>query len=318
MSWARGTDTVVLGYHRVASLPDDAYWLSVHPRRFAEHLDVIGGVAEVVPLAEVRRAGRGSRRRPRVALTFDDGYRDNLTTALPMLESAGVPATLFVTSRVIEGGPPFWWDRLVGLLGDVGCADDARLHDVLRVEIDGRELVLDARTRSDRQRALQVLSRRLQPRAPGDIDDALAQIEDQVGFDSAILEPEFLSESGVAQLAASGLITIGSHTHNHPWLAALDYGDQISEIRRSCLLLEEVTGERVDLAAYPFGGHGSFGHDTERACREAGIELAFTTVPGSVSWLTPRFRVPRRVVRDWTGEELEQHLSAWSRGYEVS
>ncbi|MBV6507783.1 MAG: hypothetical protein JJLCMIEE_00841 [Acidimicrobiales bacterium] len=310
-------DTVVLGYHRVASPPDDPYMLSVHPDRFAEHLDVIGAGAQVVPLPELRRAVRSSSKRPLVALTFDDGYRDNLTTALPLLDSAGVPATLFVTSRVIEGGPPFWWDRLTGLLGDSGDPDDPRRREVLRVEIGGRQLMLDARTDDDRRRALQVLSRRLQRRAPVEIDGVLAQIEKQLDCDSAALEAGLLDEAGVARLASSALMTIGSHTHNHPWLAVLDYEEQFGEINRSCRLLEEVTGDRVDLVAYPFGGHGSFGPDTERACRRAGIEFAFTTVPGSFSWLTPRLRVPRRVVRDWPGEEFEQHLAAWSRGHEV-
>src|SRR5580693_3291782 len=57
------------------------------------------------------------RRDGRVVVTFDDGYVDNLTNALPIAEAKGIPLTVFVTSGALAGDyPGFWWDRLGTLL----------------------------------------------------------------------------------------------------------------------------------------------------------------------------------------------------------
>ena len=54
--------------------------------------------------------------RPRIVVTFDDGYADNLINALPIAEAKGVPITIFVTSGVLGSRSGFWWDRLGTLL----------------------------------------------------------------------------------------------------------------------------------------------------------------------------------------------------------
>ncbi len=103
---------LILLYHRVAVAESDPHALCISPAHFEEHLALLSGRARVVPLAEIvtrlreRRSVRGL-----VAITFDDGYADNLTTALPLLERYAAPATFFVVS----GRIPFWWDRMAAL-----------------------------------------------------------------------------------------------------------------------------------------------------------------------------------------------------------
>ena len=97
-------NALVLVYHRIAEPVDPDPWgLCVAPVRFAEQLEVLKRETDVVPLAELRRAARRGFGRPRVALTFDDGYADALHRALPPLERHGLPATVFVpTGLVVE------------------------------------------------------------------------------------------------------------------------------------------------------------------------------------------------------------------------
>src|SRR3954463_9674340 len=95
------TRRVVLCYHSVhPSVP----YSSATPAEFAAHLDWLAATCDVVPLetlvTEANHAGR-----PRVALTFDDGYADNHEHALPALAERNLPATFFVTAGFLERDP---------------------------------------------------------------------------------------------------------------------------------------------------------------------------------------------------------------------
>jgi peptidoglycan/xylan/chitin deacetylase (PgdA/CDA1 family) len=104
--------SVILCYHRVAEGVDDPFRLSVSPANFAAQLDEIARYGEPSTIAELSIPSR----RPRVVVTFDDGYVDNLTNALPIAEAKAFPITVFVTSGVVGGHSGFWWDRLATLL----------------------------------------------------------------------------------------------------------------------------------------------------------------------------------------------------------
>src|SRR5215211_2862203 len=100
-------------YHRVAIAADDAYGIAVSPANFVAQMEYLSRLRCVVPLIEVLKPATCLQ----VAITFDDGYADNATTAAPVLASAGLPATYFITTATL-GGQHFWWDRLAaGLLG---------------------------------------------------------------------------------------------------------------------------------------------------------------------------------------------------------
>src|SRR5690606_37807585 len=96
----------VLLYHRVADAPRDPQQLAVAPERFAAHLEVLAATCTPVALGEAAARLRSPRGLPprAVAVTFDDGYRDNLHTAKPLLERHGVPATVFVASGYVGAG----------------------------------------------------------------------------------------------------------------------------------------------------------------------------------------------------------------------
>ena len=106
----------ILLYHRVAHVTTDPQLLSVTPEHFVEHLQLLAEQREPVSLADLVCHREERRYRQAVAVTFDDGYADNLHAAKPLLERAGVPATVFVTSGYVGGMRPFWWDELEELL----------------------------------------------------------------------------------------------------------------------------------------------------------------------------------------------------------
>ena len=103
---------VVLLYHRINRLPSDPHRLAVSPEHFEEHLDVIRRLGHPRSLRDLTvdiKRGRSVRRG--VAVTFDDGYADNVEYAIPLLERFDVPATLFAVSGYVGAGREFAWDQ---------------------------------------------------------------------------------------------------------------------------------------------------------------------------------------------------------------
>jgi peptidoglycan/xylan/chitin deacetylase (PgdA/CDA1 family) len=99
----------ILGYHRVAEGRDA---LCVSPADFAAQMQAVARLdAEPIRLdAALDLLARPVAGRY-VAVTFDDGYHDNLTAGVPILERHGIPATIFVPSAIIDGARPFGWYR---------------------------------------------------------------------------------------------------------------------------------------------------------------------------------------------------------------
>ena len=109
MTTALRPKALILMYHRVAEERDDRLNLAVTPAHFAEQMEVLQRIARPAPLTEVADS-RGSAATRAVAVTFDDGYVDNVTAARPVLHRFGVPATFFIASGYVGASANFWWD----------------------------------------------------------------------------------------------------------------------------------------------------------------------------------------------------------------
>ena len=138
---------IMLLYHRVTELESDPQLLSVSRKHFAEHLEVVRKVGEPARLiALVSFDGKAGR--PRVVLTFDDGYADNLHHAKPLLEGYDVPATVFVASNYVKFQNEFWQDELDKIFLQPG-----EVPKTLQLDINGRsyDFELGKSSRYDQQ-----------------------------------------------------------------------------------------------------------------------------------------------------------------------
>lgn len=271
--WRR--HALVLCYHRVAEpAARDPWSLRVAPRRFREQLEVLRSHAELVPLSELGRRANCRGARPVVALTFDDGYADNLRTALPMLEETAAPATFFIVSSAIERGTPFWWDQLAELEGD-----SARLAS-LQAEL----AVADT---AARDAALERLAARHGKRLPVLGDDLPLSVDE------------------LRRLQRSPLVEIGAHGVEHRFLPRLDGPALERELRGSLDACERLAGVRPQRFAYPYGVSS---RRAARAVASCGFSQAFTTVP-DLAWADgDPMRIPRFCVGDWGAERFERTL----------
>jgi peptidoglycan/xylan/chitin deacetylase (PgdA/CDA1 family) len=322
---------IVLLYHRIAELASDPQCLCVTPRHFAQHLDVIAEHGVPMTLdALIRAAQDHALPHGAVAVTFDDGYEDNLRCAAPLLEHARVPATVFVCTGPLGGDREFWWDELERLLLRPGLlpqhlrlqVGDSLRHWDLTGAREWSELdcarhrswtVIDEECPTPRHRAYLELGHQLRS-VPGAVRERvlneLALLSGMPGEVRPTHRP--LRADEIAQLGRSRHITIGSHTHSHSSLAGLSPGEQRREIASAKHQLEELTGQTVGALAYPFGGDGDVSDCATRVAREEGVTMACTTRPDSVRAATPPYRIPRVAVRDWTRSQFLQRWSSWT------
>jgi peptidoglycan/xylan/chitin deacetylase (PgdA/CDA1 family) len=314
---------VVLVYHRIGSTRDDPQLLAVTAEHFAEHLEVISLRHQPLALGDLVAATRRGRAPNRaIAVTFDDGYADNLVAAKPQLARYSVPATVFVASGCV--GRAFWWDELHRLL-----LGPKRLPRVISLEVDGQQLRFDlgeeaeeASRRSERwtvldedrlpaQRAYRLLSERLRVVDVEARERALEQLRALAGADGRDGDlPRPLTADELRRLAGDGLVDIGAHTVTHPVLARLESSRQRAEISGSKAQLEETLNGRVRSFAYPYGTAADFEPTTVSLVEEAGFDYACTNVPGRVTKRTHRFELPRVLIRDWDGDEFARRLSS--------
>lgn len=315
---------VILAYHRIADVSLDPSGLSVGARRFAEQMAALVRVADPVPLAHIaagRRHGRHGR--TAVAVTFDDGYLDNLVEAKPVLDRLGVPATVFVPTAVIGRNAPSWWDELEAMVFGA-----ATLPPDLDLVIGGQRLVMvvcddgGVADHGGRYREWRVWSdpastprQRLYTRL-WQVLRALPAAEQEIGLNALAAWCGYdrqrppshptLDVAGVRALIAGSGIELGGHTLSHAPLVNLPADRQREEIEANKRSLEALAEVKISAFSYPYG---LVSDDVAHLVREVGFTAAVTTAGGAVTARTDSLRLPRLAVGDWDGEVFTAELS---------
>jgi peptidoglycan/xylan/chitin deacetylase (PgdA/CDA1 family) len=295
----------ILTYHRVAAPAADPKGLCVHPDNFAAQMACLHAEYHVLPLSELATRLQAGDLPPRAAaVTFDDGYVDNLEHAAPVLRRLGLPATVFVPSGYVGGEREFWWDTAFRLL-----FPPERLPETLRLEGTAGPVQWETGRFPERRRLLWAVNDHLRCLPVPARDDALRQLAAQVEPAAAEADPPRAMTAGeLVRLLEGGLIEIGGHTVSHPYLPAFPPEAQRAEIAGCKAALEAIVGRPVRAFAYPHGGHN---RRTVAIVRETGYHCACTTRSGMARRGADPLRLPRLGVQNWNGERFAQRLRAW-------
>lgn len=291
----------VLMYHRVAEPVNDPWKMCVRPRRFMEQMGVLRRHCEVVDLPSIQSALQRPDSRPVVAITFDDGYRDNLETALPILEDVGLPATLFLATDGIDQQQAWWWD----VLADLVMEPDLPPFLDIRIGVGHVTWSLAEGSQALRERLWEQLSR-----LPGaQIDAAMTELCDWSGH-APRLDPLRLplTADGIRKLTGSRLVSLGCHSASHLRMPVRDAGDCEAELRTSRRICHDLSGVAPAAFAFPFGEYDQRSVELVGA---AGFHLACTSDEGLVTETSNSLTLPRLGVGDWPGA----WFSAWLRHY---
>lgn len=306
----------VLLYHRVASSEVDPWDMCVSPEHFAAHMDVLAERGWARPLEEVAR-GEG---RPGVAITFDDGYADNLYEAAPILHEREIPATMYISTDMLGAREGYWWDELERIFLHPGVLPEAL---TLEEWAPGKrwELGTDASYTAEafarhqhwratispptrRHRVCYEVWETLLPLPPPVQRQALRALKDWAGVPPPSEgAPRTLTVEEVDKLASYPGIEFGAHTLNHPALDYLDGSQQRLEIEGSKGALEDQVGHSVTSFSYPYGRYNDL---TPGLVAEAGFAMACTTEGSTFRRCSP-YHIPRLHVKN-LGREA---FAAW-------
>lgn len=326
---------LILMYHRVADAEMDPWSLSVSPQHFAEQLSVLNEQYQPLSLGQLTEAHAANNiPQKAMAITFDDGYLDNLQQAKPLLERHHTPATVFVVTGALGTVHGFWWDSLEKLILrpgrlpeqltltieslDAGGGQIPReYHWNLRnaAEYSSQDYQHDRKAKADEAKPgsrlffYYSLWQTLLPLSDSSRQKALNDIVRwaEVPLSSAI-HRRALTRAELVELNQGDLIEIGAHTVNHPLLSTQDLAQQRMEIRQSKADLEKILGQSISSFSYPFGDRSN---ETVSIAQEAGFERACTTAEDIVWQRSDLFQLPRFCVQDWDGETFSRQLKSW-------
>jgi peptidoglycan/xylan/chitin deacetylase (PgdA/CDA1 family) len=321
--------SMILMYHRVSNQVDlDPWRLIVTPEHFVEQMQVIREFYRPVALQSLNQQVQTRKHVPRsIAITFDDGYADNLHFAHPILEKLEIPATVFVVSGFVGREQEFWWDELEQILLLPG-----ELPGSLSLDVDGHHFYWDLGESSNytsedfdlhhawdanwqkpptsRQKIYLELHSLLRPLLPAERERAFKRLWEWAGGASSVRPANrSLTPSELIQLVNGELVEAGAHTVTHPLLSALSVDLQRAEIGRSKTKLEEITGSPIETFSYPYGDYDS---SSVEIVKELGFHCACSTIVDGIWFKVHPFLLPRLDVKDWDGEEFSRRLRRWA------
>lgn len=240
--------------------------------------------AEFVSLDKI--ISRSRSKNWQVAVTLDDGYRNNISLALPIFERFEVPVTWFVSTKFVDGDHLPWWD-LVDYAARVA-------RPTLEIDTGKKRVSFNLANSSDRGSFRSRCQWWFQ-KAPTSVVSRVRR-EIETGIPGGLPSNAFAKPSEVKQASKSPWLRLGGHTVTHPNLSRQSPGDVRREIKEGKEKLESWTGRPVKWFAYPYGGRQHWNECTKRLVREEGFDGAVTTVRAYVDERTDRFEVPRLTV----------------------
>lgn len=282
LSWMTSDHDRIFMYHRVS---DDEGLISdgaICRSTFKAQLDLIMEKYEVVPLADLV-SNQGSSR-PRVALTFDDGYLDFYEIVFPILRRFKLPVTLFVCTRFADGD--FWmWPDIVRFIREQGAEleDLARQSQVI-FSSWGQLINYCHDLRSEERYAF------------------LTDLLHIIGLELPVHPTKpfsGMSWEQIREVSASRLVDIGSHSLTHPRLSFLGPQALANELSLSRDAIKERTGTAPAAFCFPFGLHKDLPDDYANFLANAGYEYAVVAYPSldySDQYLIPRYPVSNNML----------------------
>jgi peptidoglycan/xylan/chitin deacetylase (PgdA/CDA1 family) len=277
----------VLLYHRVNS-DRDPYFPSVSTSTFEAQMRYLARNYRVLSLAEIlNRIQHGLEIEPyTIAITFDDGYRDNLTHAHAILRKYRLPATLFVATGYIGTDRMMWNDQ-------VSWAFKQTNRNYWQLELGKRHLEFSLHSPGDKIRSLNQVLETLKSISDDEKSRVIASIVSELRSENASQGRVMLTWPELRKMVKEGW-DVGSHTVNHVILTRVDVAIVNTELCQSKQILEKELERPIGLFAYPNGKEPDFNLSTKEVVRQTGYKAAATTVNGLNDRTTDPWEIRRR------------------------
>lgn len=280
---------IVLMYHDISEDEDKIEaWTVVRKSHFVRQMEYLSSHFDVVPLEEaIAQMGHPEGdQKPKVVITFDDGYAGYKEILLSVMKSMDIPVTLFLSTQSIQDQTLYWYDRVISAL-----QGDEAIHLNLNPLSLGSYRFNQCRGAENWReierllRDLKILNPKIKENA---VEYILKNLNGSQKRDSHRITP--LSMEALRELAECPLITIGAHSHGHNILTHLTKEDVRKDVETSKLLLEKWIDRPVRYFSYP---NGSYDDHVVHALKETGFECSVTTVARPWGKGDSFFAIPR-------------------------
>ena len=270
---------VILSYHSIVDDPQltsQILGISQSRAAFEAHMKIVAEQFSPVTVEDVAEfASTGRRLPPRaVAVTFDDGFSDNCTVALPILNRCGVSATFYVMVNAVTTGTLPWYCRLRFALSTTSKPEWKYPH---------REKIYPLASREQRKAALQA-AWEIGATMTGDVQqEFVSEVERSLETEPGGSRQRYMMTWDQVRALRKAGHTIGGHTISHPNVAQVSLAEARSEIIGCKTRVEEELGERIDHFSYPHPAlNPQWSAQTLEITREAGFRSAALTTCGPV------------------------------------
>jgi len=257
----------------------------VTPTTFEYQIQSFASTARIISLQEYLdhvKEGKPLQENS-IVLTFDDGYKDNLTIAAPILQKYGIPATFFITTGYIGTGRMKWEDQL-------SCLIRRSKKEVISIKLSTHEIFFKVGSEKEKLKVIDALVNILSHLSQTDKLHILNEIRIQSQVNCDDQADIMLSWEDVRELAGTPGFSIGSHAVTHRHLSQTQAHDIIFEVASSKEHLEKEISYPVTLFAYPYG---DYNHTAITALQQSGYSCAVTLEYGQNSITSDPFRLKR-------------------------
>lgn len=287
----------VLMYHRIIDSGYDFWKLNVSPKTFEKHIRYISENYKVLRLEE-EWGDIVEADQKYVVITFDDGYVDNFRYALPILEKYHVPATIFVSTDLIDTDEMYWWDELEKIF----------MIDKYMGEFVFGGVSYKIADVNDSRNVCIMIRNRIKDMNPAERRNNLAELRSLMGLEQPeTSELRCVNTPELVRMAKSPYITLGGHTKSHLSMGNIHSEKLLrSEIEESLSILEEKTGKKIKVFAYPYGGPEDRCDLADQMIADCGIKKSMLVRNGNVSMEDGGYNLPRHMV--FEGEDMEKKI----------
>lgn len=242
------------------------------------------------PLSPYEILKKKNNTRPGFLITFDDGFKNNLTYAAPILHEFGLTGCFFITTGLIEQTEMIWSEKITYWLAHTPK------EEVVIKEISPKPIPLTKIAHRDH--ASQILRSYLKHLPISRRNEILGLLEEQIGLKPQFGNEEIATRYGMLSWRDIRKFSdynqvVGSHSHNHPILTSLSPKESWNELAKSKSLIELNTDLECRLFSYPNGTEEDFSEVHIRQLKELGYKFAFTQIPGFVSKESHPYKLER-------------------------
>lgn len=296
----------ILMLHRVDTPNKDGIWYNEHLKMSSKAIEEMAEYArkrgcEFVSIDEITRTRKiWEQPKKQIAVTLDDGYRDNYTNGTPTFRKLNIPYCIYVCTKMVEGKMLYWWEILENLV----------LENASIVLSDRREF--DCSTKEKKEQAFldirEIILRLPQKNLRNELEKLFTNysIDCNLGNDTL-----GLTWNNIQELTKDPLCTIGNHTYSHDAFIGCTDEEIKEDISRATKEMIEHTGYKMEHFAFPFGEATAVSlHDIELV-KDMGFKTSATTKDGFVCYGTDSLELPRLFVTERNWKQVIDRIAAY-------